>query len=252
MTENEDKERDPSDTVPQFESLKVRCVRADGSEKYEDRSIAVEHILSIYTDGKDYGDISCTGEDLEELCVGELFLEGFIDTYEDILNMDISADGRKACISLKKRPDPVGVKREKLKSSDDVTIKLPEKTIDPSTVFRLSEEFSRDKGIHKETGGTHSCILVCKDIKYRSEDIGRRNAINKAIGYALIKGLDFGECILYTSGRVPEDMVMNVISAGIPVLISKSVPTLQSVELSRKYGLKLICRAWPDSFDIMV
>ena len=56
--------------------------------------------------------------------------------------------------------------------------------------------------------------------------------------------------MLFTSGRVPVDMVQKVISAGIPVLVSKSVPTAESVELAREYGLNLVCRAWPDKCEI--
>lgn len=46
------------------------------------------------------------------------------------------------------------------------------------------------------------------------------------------------------------DMVEKVIVAGIPVLVSKSVPTAESVELAEEYNLKLICKAWPDQCEI--
>lgn len=82
------------------------------------------------------------------------------------------------------------------------------------------------------------------------EDIGRHNALDKCIGYALLEQLDLSECILFTTGRVPTDMVQKVIAAGIPVLASKAVPTDQAIELAKKYHLNLICRAWPDRMEI--
>ena len=56
--------------------------------------------------------------------------------------------------------------------------------------------------------------------------------------------------MLFTTGRVPTDMVEKVIVAGVPVLISKAVPTENAVLLAGEYGLNLICRAWPDRFEI--
>ena len=47
--------------------------------------------------------------------------------------------------------------------------------------------------------------------------------------------------MLYTSGRVPLDMVRKAIRAGVPVLVSKSMPTVQSAELAAEYGLQLVC-----------
>ena len=41
------------------------------------------------------------------------------------------------------------------------------------------------------------------------------------------------------------------IASGIPVLVAKAIPTAESAELARKYGLTLIIRAWPDHFEIL-
>lgn len=105
--------------------------------------------------------------------------------------------------------------------------------------------------MHRQTGGTHSCYLGVRD-KYvcSMEDIGRHNALDKCIGYALLEQLELSECILFTTGRIPTDMVQKVIAAGIPVLASKAVPTDQAIELAKKYHLNLICRAWPDRMEI--
>ena len=91
-------------------------------------------------------------------------------------------------------------------------------------VFALAEEFAGDCELHRQTGGTHSCYLGVRDKCVCSmEDIGRHNALDKCIGYALLEQLELSECILFTTGRVPTDMVQKVIAAGIPVLASKAV-----------------------------
>ena len=55
---------------------------------------------------------------------------------------------------------------------------------------------------------------------------------------------------MYTTGRVPTDMTRKVIASRIPVLVSKSVPTDAAVEMARRYNLTLICKAWPDRYEI--
>ena len=56
--------------------------------------------------------------------------------------------------------------------------------------------------------------------------------------------------MIYTTGRVAADMVIKTVAAGVPVLVSKAVPTEEAVKLAEKYGLTMICRAWPDSYEI--
>ena len=75
-----------------------------------------------------------------------------------------------------------------------------------------------------------------------AEDIGRHNALDKAVGSALTEGVPLAEFVLFTSGRVPVDMVRKAIRAGVPALVSKSMPTVQSLELAEEYGLKLFIR----------
>ena len=61
------------------------------------------------------------------------------------------------------------------------------------------------------------------------------------VACAVLAGLPLAECVLYTSGRVPLDMVRKAIRVGVPVLVSKSMPTVQSAELAAEYGLQLVC-----------
>ena len=56
---------------------------------------------------------------------------------------------------------------------------------------------------------------------FKAEDIGRHNAVDKAVGYAVLNDIPLSGCMIFTSGRVPVDMVEKVIVAGIPVLVSK-------------------------------
>lgn len=105
--------------------------------------------------------------------------------------------------------------------------------------------------MHRKSFGTHSCYLARGgEVLYSFEDLGRHNAFDKAIGRALIDGVDLTECTVFTSGRVPTDMAVKAIRAKVPVLASKAVPTDLTVEMARTFNLTLICSAHSDSFRV--
>ena len=96
--------------------------------------------------------------------------------------------------------------------------------------------------LYQATHAVHSCFVLHEGrILCACEDIGRHNALDKAVGSVLLAGVPLSECVLYTSGRVPMDMVRKAIRAGVPALVSKTMPTVQSLELGAEYGLQFVC-----------
>ena len=111
--------------------------------------------------------------------------------------------------------------------------------------------------IHCEMGKVNEMlhtVYACQQCAdhpcYEAEDIGRHNAIDKVIGMALRDDVDLHTSILYTTGRIPVDMARKCIMAGIPVMVSKEAPTVESVLLSKRYGLSLICNVKKDTMYI--
>ena len=121
----------------------------------------------------------------------------------------------------------------------------------PEWIFHMADAFAEGTLLHGITFATHSCLLARKDeILFSCEDIGRHNALDKVIGYALRNQIDLHECMVYSSGRIPTDMVMKAITAGIPVLSSKASPTTEAIELATQYDLTLICAARRDRMKV--
>src|SRR5271157_3415941 len=99
------------------------------------------------------------------------------------------------------------------------------------------------QSIFDRTGGLHAAALFDRNQNAIRicEDIGRHNAVDKLIGAELLDGrTDFGDLMLFVSGRAGFELVQKSISAGIPFMAAIGAPSSLSVELAREYGSTLI------------
>jgi len=72
------------------------------------------------------------------------------------------------------------------------------------------------------------------------DDIGRHNALDKAVGQASLRGCDMSRCLVAATGRANSDMVAKCCRAGIPVLASRGATTTLAVEVAKTVGITLI------------
>lgn len=245
--------------------IEAKVIKTDQTVDARAAALIREHVLEVSINEKTAFRLVCTPDKTAELVLGRVVTEGIIESRDDVESLYICESGNRARLYLKQEPEFGNNENElPIEPTCCTDNKLLGgfhgiKALQPVTgvaysdkhVFALINKFSENALLHKKTAGTHSCYLSCKG-EYQGvfEDIGRHNALDKAVGYALINGLAFEDCMLFTTGRVPVDMVRKVIMAGIPILISKAVPTVDAVEMAKQYHLTLICRAWPDSYEV--
>ncbi len=113
----------------------------------------------------------------------------------------------------------------------------------PEVLCLLSEKLRGDQAVFEKTGGLHAAGLFTAsgELLEIREDIGRHNAVDKIVGWALLeKRLPLSEHILMVSGRGGFEIAQKAIAAGIPVLASVSAPSSLAVKLSRELGLTLV------------
>lgn len=237
-------------------------------------NLLCEKNISVFIGDKLAMNLVCTDSFIKELVVGRFISEGIIETADKIENLFIYEDRVKVILgngdcnldfsdtenvlsccpnnktfAQKKRETVISTGAVPVKGIRSGEIYISQEI--KKHVFFLADAFQKDSKLHRETSGTHSCyVCVEGKIVFSAEDIGRHNAMDKAIGYIYMNGMNPLETMLFTTGRVPLDMVQKAINAKIGVLVSKSVPTAQAVELAKKHGLILICKAWPDSFVV--
>ncbi len=126
--------------------------------------------------------------------------------------------------------------------------KIPKEVLmkSPNNLRQNQSEFSK-------TGGIHASGLFSAqgDIVAIKEDVGRHNALDKLIGYALSKKLlDNKSQFLTCSGRLNFDLVQKALMANIGILIGVGAPTSLAIDLANKFDMTLVGFVKEDSFNI--
>src|SRR5436853_3629810 len=132
-------------------------------------------------------------------------------------------------------------------------IKSASARMDIATLLRLPTELRANQSEFARTGGIHAAGIF--DFSGKAlivrEDIGRHNAVDKAIGRAFLDGkLPLDRHVLLVSGRASFEIVQKAIAAGIPIVASVSAPSSLAMEFAREMNQTLIGFLRPPSFNI--
>lgn len=116
-------------------------------------------------------------------------------------------------------------------------------TVPIDVIYRLPGTLRDQQGLFQQTGGLHAAALFTRDGSMLAlrEDVGRHNALDKLIGWALLENrLPLGECILLVSGRTSYELLQKSLAAGIPVVCAISAPSSLAVDVARRFGITLV------------
>jgi len=238
----------------------------DGNFRRKDDYLAAEEPLEIRV-GTDPLSVTMRtpGHD-RELAAGFLFTEGLIQSRDQIVTLEIAEphDGSnrgnviEAELSPEAAPDFAKMKRHFFAASscgicgkasiDSIRSRLlaapnPDFRFDAELLITLPDALRESQDVFQRTGGLHAAALFDPygKLLVLREDIGRHNAVDKVIGWALLEGrVPLSDSVLLVSGRGGFEIVQKAIVAGVPVVASVSAPSSLAVQLARELHLTLI------------
>jgi FdhD protein len=200
----------------------------------------------------------------EELALGFLLTEGVINSRAEIASIDRGSDANGAAnrvdieLAAGSSFDPQANRRNFYaasscgvcgKASIDAirlrNIKAPNAdcTVDAEVLCALPDRLRAAQPVFSRTGGLHAAALFSRngEVIVLREDIGRHNAVDKVIGWALANDLlPLSDFVLIVSGRGGFEIVQKALAGGVPVLASVSAPSDLAVKLAREFGMTLI------------
>ncbi len=115
----------------------------------------------------------------------------------------------------------------------------PGPAVDIVQVMDFTTRMAGSQELFKATGATHAAALFDAGGRMLAmgEDVGRHNAVDKAVGEAWLSGKLDRAAAAALSGRISLEMALKVARAGVPMVISVSAPTAQAVRKAKEIGL---------------
>lgn len=247
---------------------RVRRIGAE-AETWRPDTLAVEEPMEIRVGGRSLAVTMRTPGDDIDLVHGFLLTEGVITDREDVVVVrycdGVDETGANTYnvldVSLAAGvapPDPSVERNFYTTSSCGVcgkasldAVRLTSRHVpgdEPATVTvdaltRMPDDLRAAQKVFDSTGGLHAAGLFTTDgqMLVLREDVGRHNAVDKVIGWAVREGrMPLSGCVLMVSGRASFELVQKAVMSGIPVLAAVSAPSSLAVELAEELGVTVV------------
>lgn len=114
--------------------------------------------------------------------------------------------------------------------------------VSPGILFTLAGKLEEGQEVFPRTGGTHGAAVFRPDGTpvVVAEDVGRHNALDKAVGWCAMRKVGLADKVLFISGRISYEMALKAARVGVPVLASVAAPTSLGLRLAKEAGLTLV------------
>jgi FdhD protein len=229
----------------------------------QNRSIHIpdERPLTLYVDKRELVTLMTLGAEPELLALGYLRNQRLVDSVDQVLS--ITADWDVDAVAVRTR---AGIEDFERKTAQRVvttgcgqgtvfgnmmdglqSVRLPDTgaaRISQSMLRDVLEVMRQQDSIHRKAGSVHGCALFRGSEKLMFvEDVGRHNAIDTIAGWMWMHGVDGGDKVFYTTGRLTSEMVMKSAQIGVPIIVSRNGVTAMGHEMAQRLGMTLFGRA---------
>jgi FdhD protein len=231
---------------------------------------AVEEVpVWLQVNGRPVVTWMCTPDLLEELAVGWLHGEGYIDSIDQVRLRPCATDlGFWADVPAERVEAVRAEGRQPVLASGCgavSTFLADPNTVEPQPARGMPPGLEQLRGLfkalfargerYKDTGGIHAAALVdvslpldsaeagTSAIVAHAEDIGRHNAVDKVLGSALLARIPVEGLGLLVTGRISAELAFKAARAGLAYVATPSVPSTLAIEIARRSGIVLVGRA---------
>jgi FdhD protein len=250
-------------TAPDSPEL-IRPVKRSG--RMSELAAVEETPVWLEVNGRPVVTWMCTPDLLEELAIGWLHGEGYIDRLDEVhlrpcatdlgFWAEVPAARVEAVQAEGRRPvlaSGCGAVSTFLAEPSTVEARPPRGTPpEPEHLRALFKALFARGDRYKDTGGIHAAALVDPAalatgaeaaLLSHAEDIGRHNAVDKSIGGAFLAGRRIEGLGLLVTGRISAELAFKAARAGLSWIATPSVPSTLAVEIARRSGMVLVGRA---------
>ena len=234
------------DVLATEEPMEIRLISGDAKQ-----TVAV----TMRTPGSDF-----------ELAAGFLYGEGIVSSRDDIKKIsycvDVDAEQQYNIVNVElhkgREYDLRPLERHFYTSSacgvcgkeslDQLEIRgcsaaPPGPEVDADVITSLPDKLREQQGLFDSTGGLHAAALFDTEgnLLALREDVGRHNATDKLVGWALLGGkLPLSEHLVQVSGRSSFEILQKCLTAGVPIVCAISAPSSLAVDVARQFGITLV------------
>jgi FdhD protein len=230
----------------------------------------------LYVDRREWVTFMCSPVGLHHLALGFLLSEGAIGGLEDVWRLKVYLDedhvymyfpdaGLEGELAMRtceeasgaidvrlRRPAPARPEKRILTSGcgggvtfDDLSGDRPPLTsnlrVTPAQVSALMRQLNESAALYRASRGVHTSALADTDgLLVLAEDVGRHNTLDKIRGACMLDGITTADRILVSSGRISSEMIAKARKMSVPIVVSRTSPTVMSIELAQAWNITLI------------
>ena len=222
-------------------------------------SIPAEQPLTVYVDKRELVTLMTLGAEPEALTLGYLRNQRLVQSLEDVAAIQVDWEVNAVAVVTRngirdieertsKRVVTTGCGQGSVFGGlmDEVdAIELPSDVrLTQSTLYKIIDAVRVHESIYKQAGSVHACALFSLqgELLYFIEDIGRHNAVDAIAGKMWLDGMEGGDKVFYTTGRLTSEMVIKGAQMGIPFLLSRSGTTQMGHMVAEKINMSLFAR----------
>jgi FdhD protein len=220
-----------------------------------DAGVIGEIRFSIFVEDRELVSLMCSPWQLRPLVIGFLYLEGLIESLDEIELLRVCLEDRLAEVRLAHGfPD---VPPRKILTSgctggvsfgkylDQIEqFRVPDDDNDvrvaPERLYALLRMLYAEAHLYRRSGGVHTSIFVERDgamPRFVAEDIGRHNTLDKLQGMALLDGLSTAGGLILASGRISSEMLFKAAIMGVPIVGSRTSPTHLALSVAERLNI---------------